>query len=90
MGGGQETSGYNRRLEEAASERDVLRGMDDAHLAFGEHGRERTKERERVRPRARPMPRASPHSKKRNFKVSLPLGDLPQMTSAVAMDGVSP
>ena len=88
MGGGQETSGYNRRREEGATERDVLRGMDDAHLAFGEHGRERAKERARVLPRACPIP--PPHSKKRNFKVSLPLGDLPQMTSAVAMDGVSP
>ena len=43
MGGGQETSEYN--MERA--ERTMLRGIDDAHLAFGEHEGE-SEEREGV------------------------------------------
>ena len=74
-GGGQETREYNRRRE-GACEGDALRGMDDAHLAFGEHGRESESS-----PSLALAP--SPHSKKRNFKVSFPLGDLPDMTSNV-------
>ena len=43
VGGGQETSEYN--MERA--ERTMLRGIDDAHLAFGEHEGE-SEEREGV------------------------------------------